>query len=152
MKNQKIENMLNLALETPEPERERSLRGTGALVAINVSFGNTYIVGTGEEKGSGSHTSGQLKMGTVTEVPMTIGEGETSTNLRLWKSHADDFDVLMITPWGRVLGPMRPLNTAQELQMGNMRLRVYHRTPGSYIRHREYVPADAMVSGNEPTH
>jgi len=92
----------------------------------------SMIVGMVNKTGNGSHTSGQLKMGTVTEVPVAIGDGETGTNLQLWKSYADDFDVLMITPWGRVLGPMRQINAAQEFQIGNTRIRVYYGTPRPY--------------------
>lgn len=139
----------------------RTARELGRPVAVNMSFGNTYgshegnslvetfiddmadqwknsiLVGTGNEADAGGHTSGRLAQGEVTEIPLTIGDGETALSVQLWKSYTDEFDVLLITPWGKVLGPVRRIQDIQEYDLEQVRILVYYGEPAPYSNAQE---------------
>ena len=89
-------------------------------MVINISFGNTYgphdgssllerfldnvseigrtsiCVGAGNEGSSSGHFSANIKE--VTEVELAIAERERTTNVQLWKSYEDEFDVILTAP------------------------------------------------------
>ncbi len=139
----------------------RTARMMGKPLAINLSFGNTYgshegnslvetfidtladqwkvsiAVGTGNEADTGGHTSGRLEKGDVRMIPLAIGENEPAMNVQLWKSYADEFDVLLITPWGKVIGPFRRQEQPQEFEFENTRVLVYYGLPSPYSSAQE---------------
>lgn len=89
-------------------------------LVINLSFGNTYgphdgssllerfldnvseigrsciCVGAGNEGSSSGHFSANINE--VTEVELAIAEKESTTNVQLWKSYEDEFDVVLTAP------------------------------------------------------
>ncbi|WP_434311417.1 S8 family peptidase [Hominifimenecus sp. rT4P-3] len=151
----------------------KTARNRNQPVAINLSFGNTYgshegnslvetfldtmadqwkvsiAVGTGNEGDDGGHTSGVLKKGEIQEIALAIGENEISTNVQLWKSYADEFDVLLITPWGTVLGPMRRIDNVQRFPTRDTEILVYYGTPSPYSGAQEiyfeFLPRDQKL-------
>ena len=151
----------------------RVARSRNQPVAVNLSFGNTYgshegnslvetfldtmanqgrvsiAVGTGNEGADGGHTSGTVRMGEIKEVALAIGENELTTNVQLWKSYADEFDVLLITPWGTVLGPMRRIDNVQRFSARNTEILVYYGTPSPYSSAQEiyfdFIPKSGVL-------
>lgn len=99
-------------------------------MAINLSFGNVYgshrgdslletyldnvanvgrtviVIGTGNEGNTGGHQSGTLVQDQVTEIEFAVGDPETVMNLQLWKNYVDEFQVYIIHPNGRTVGPI----------------------------------------------
>ncbi len=106
-------------------------------------------VGTGNEGADGGHVSGNLVMGSVQEIDLAIGENEPSTSVQLWKSYADSFDVLLLTPWGTVLGPMRRIDQVQRFQARNTDVLVYYGSPSPYSAAQEiyfeFLPRESVL-------
>lgn len=151
----------------------RTARMMGRPLAVNVSFGYTYgshegnslvetfidnladqwkvsiAVGTGNEADTGGHTSGRLTLGRIEEIPFAVGEGETSTNVQLWKSYADEFDVLLITPGGQRLGPLRRQGSVQEFRFGRNRILALYGEPSPFSSAQElyfeFLPEDTYL-------
>lgn len=97
-------------------------REMGLPVSVNLSFGNTYgshngtslverfldnvseiwktcvCVGSGNEGASSGHTSGKVTGEEIIEL--AVGNYETSLNLQLFKSYADQFDLALVAPSG----------------------------------------------------
>ena len=130
-------------------------------IAVNLSFGNTYgshdgsslletfldsasnygrnviVAGSGNEGGSGGHTSGQLQEGTIKEVLLSVAPYETSFSVQLWKSYADEFRVYLITPSGEVVGPFSEQQGTQRYRVRNTELLIYYGQPSPYSRSQE---------------
>ena len=151
----------------------QAARSRNQPLSINLSFGNTYgshegnslletfldsmanqwktsiSVGTGNEGADGGHTSGILRMGQMQEIALAIGENEPSTSVQLWKSYADRFDILLITPGGTVLGPMRQIRQVQRFAYQNTELLVYYGAPSPYSAAQEiyfeFLPRDSLL-------
>lgn len=142
-------------------------------VAINLSFGNVYgshdgtslletyldgiagmwqnviCVGTGNEGNTGGHTSGILIEGIPVVVEMGIAENETTVNLQLWKSYADQFDIVLIHPNGETLGPLQERLGAQRYIAGATNILVYYGEPKPYSGAQEiyfdFIPKGSFV-------
>lgn len=147
-------------------------------VAINLSFGNVYgshdgtslletylddmanlwkstiSVGTGNEGGTGGHTSGVLvnpPAGTtgIKEVELGIADNELSINLQIWKSYVDDFDIVFVHPTGQRIGPLQEVLGPQRYQAGNTQLLVYYGEPSPYSTAQEiyvdFIPTDTYI-------
>lgn len=130
-------------------------------VAINISFGNNYgshdgssllesfmndtsnlgktniIVGTGNEGAAGHHTSGILTEGIVTEVPIAVGEGESTLNLQIWKNFYDEFEVEIESPEGIRVGPIPRVLGLQNFVIGGTRIYLYYGEPTPYSTAQE---------------
>ncbi len=144
-------------------------------VAVNMSFGNAYgshrgtslletyldrmadrwksvfVVGTGNEAGSGGHVSGVLVPGQETVIELAVGEAEPSLDLQLWKNYADSFRVALMHPDGQIVGPFGQETGASRYRLGGTSLLVYYGEPSPYqvqqevffdfIPEREYLDA-----------
>ena len=140
-------------------------------VAINLSFGTVYgghdgtalletylddmanlwrsviVVGTGNEGAAAGHTSGVLRAGEVTEVELGIAVQEPTVNLQLWKSYVDQFDVVLIDPSGRELGPLQELLGPQRFLTPGTELLVYYGEPNPYSPSQE-IYVDFLPRGS----
>jgi len=142
-------------------------------VAINLSFGNSYgshsgdslletyidsvagigrsviCVGTGNDGGSGRHTSGILKEGKEHIVQFGIGAYETSVNLQIWKQYEDAVNVALVHPNGQVLGPIQQMQEPQRMRMLNTEILLYYGTPSPHSTSQEiyidFLPLDNYV-------
>lgn len=135
-------------------------------LAVNISFGNNYgshdgnslleqylnsvanlwevsiIVGTGNEGAERGHTSGRLEnpVRGITQpqiIELSVGGGETSLNVQLWKNYYDEFDVEVIAPDGQSTGPLRRLTGKQEYRLGRTQLAVFYGDPKPVNRAQE---------------
>lgn len=145
-------------------------------VAVNISFGNTYgshsgtslletyindianywknsiVIGTGNEGSGRGHTSGFLREGQEQMVELAVGEFETTLNFQLWKSYSDEFDLLLTSPSGQRVGPIRQIQGPQRLKLGETELLIYYGEPSPYSMYQEiyvdFIPAgDYIDSG-----
>ena len=133
----------------------------GLPVAVNVSIGNTYgshdgtslletyidgisnygrnviIIGSGNEAGFGGHISGALTMGNAVNVELSIAPYESGITVQLWKHYVDDFAITLVTPSGRILGPLPPVIGPQTLDYESTRILLYSGEPGPYSKAQE---------------
>ncbi len=142
-------------------------------MAVNISFGNTYgshsgtallesyindisnywktsiSIGTGNEGAARGHTSGILKQGQEQEIELGIGEYESTVNLQLWKSYADQYDVILVHPSGSRIGPIRQVQGPQRFVMGQTELLIYYGEPSPYNLYQEiyvdFLPAKSYI-------
>lgn len=122
-------------------------------VAINLSFGNNYgshdgrsilenylddaasiwknsiIVGTGNEGSARNHTGGVLQKNQATLVELVIGEAIPSINLQIWKNYFDKFDITLIHPNGRRVGPIQEILGTQQFRVGETEIFLFFGEP-----------------------
>ena len=142
-------------------------------VAVNISIGNVYgshrgtslletyidmmanrgrnviVVGTGNEGNTGGHTFGQLALGRPEEKEFLISDFETVMNIQIWKDYADEFEITVIHPDGRRIGPLgREVGTAR-YRLGNTDLLVYYGEPSPYQGRQEiyldFIPEETYL-------
>lgn len=135
--------------------------GMGMPVAVNVSVGNTYgshdgtslletyidgisnygknsiVIGAGNEAGSGGHVSGVLTMGGAVNVELSVAPYESGVTVQLWKYYVDEFTVTLVTPSGRILGPLPPAIGPQTYHYESTRILLYYGEPGPYSKAQE---------------
>lgn len=145
-------------------------------VAVNISFGNTYgshsgtslletylddmanywksviVIGTGNEGSGRGHTSGVLRENQNENIELGIGAFESTVNVQIWKSYADEFDILLLSPGGREAGPLSRNLGPQRFILDNTELLVYYGEPSPYSVYQEiyidFLPtADYLDSG-----
>lgn len=144
-------------------------------MAVNISFGNTYgshsgtallesyindisnywktsiSIGTGNEGAARGHTSGILQQGQVQEIELGVGEYESTINLQLWKSYADQYDVVLVHPSGIRIGPIRQVQGPQRFVLGETELLIYYGEPSPYNLYQEiymdFLPRNDYIDG-----
>lgn len=128
----------------------------GKPVAVNISFGNNYgahdgssllenyldtvsgvgknviCVGMGNEGASGVHQALTLTQENITEAEFSIGEFQSSTNLQLWKSYADQVRIFIESPGGEIAGPIEETLGTQRFRITDTDLLIYYGTPNPY--------------------
>ncbi len=134
----------------------RKAQEWGLPVSINLSFGNVYgphngtslletfiaeladrwrsviCAGTGNEGSTAGHASGMLQQGELREVQMGVAPFERTINVQLWKSYSDEFEVLLVSPEGQVIGPLPENLGPQRYLAGNTELLVFYGKPSPY--------------------
>lgn len=150
----------------------------GKPVAINISIGNTYgshdgtslletyidnvsnygkniiVVGAGNEGRNGGHISGTLVPGQSVNVELSIAPYENGLSVQLWKSYVDEFDITLVTPSGRILGPLPPVIGPQTYDYEQTRILMYYGEPAPYSKAQEiyfdFIPfrRDYLQSGS----
>ena len=125
-------------------------------VSINLSFGNNYgnhngsslietylddisnywktviCVGSGNEAGGATHTSGILDDNEEYIVEFAISEYELSISLQIWKSYWDEVDIELITPSGKTLGPILSTNKINRFYSEKTQILAYYGEPSPY--------------------
>ena len=155
-----------------------SIRKASALrmpLVINISFGNNYgshdgsslletylsdisnywksvlVIGTGNEGAARGHTEGVLNMGENRNVEFAIGTYETSINVQIWKSYADEMAVSIIHPNGKRVGPIQQLQGTQRFRIENTQILVYYGEPSPYSASQEiyldFIPEKEYIDG-----
>lgn len=144
-------------------------------IAINLSFGNNYgahdgtslleqylnevsnfgrnciIAGTGNEGAARGHTSGNLSEGARVEE-FSVGAGERSLTLQLWKNFADEVQFELVAPNGdRELiregsGSVRP-GQVREAVLDRTRVAIYYGEPKPYSVNQEIYFAFLPTTG-----
>ena len=146
-------------------------------VAVNVSIGNNdgshdgsamterffdtvgavgrtvIVVGSGNEGDTGGHASGRLENlvrgseGRSTEVELAVGTFEAGLTVSLWKNYADRFDVELITPSGREIGPFSEQTPVGRYPIEGGELRVLYGQPSPY-RVAQEIYLDLVPTGD----
>lgn len=130
-------------------------------IAINLSFGNNYgghdgsslletylndiasigrmviSCGSGNEGSNGRHYGGQLLEGENATIQLSISEYESSMNLQIWKSYADQFRVYVSSPSNVRVGPINQVLGTQRFRLGTTNLLLYFGEPAPYNRDQE---------------
>lgn len=142
-------------------------------MAVNISFGNNYgshsgtallesyindmsnfwktsiVIGTGNEGAARGHTSGYLQQGVTQEIEFAISSYETVMSLQIWKSYVDDYDVSIMHPNGRVVGPIQKIQGPQRFVIEQTELLVYYGEPSPYSPYQEiyidFIPAEQYI-------
>lgn len=147
---------------------------TGLPLAVNLSFGNVYgphngtglletylaqlaergrtciCVGTGNEGNTAGHAAGSLKTtGDTQEIELGIAPFESTLNVQLWKSYADEFDVSLVHPAGQVIGPLPESLGPQRYTVGDTELLIFYGKPSPYSVSQEiyfdFLPANDYI-------
>lgn len=142
-------------------------------MAVNISFGNNYgshsgtallesyindmanywkiliSVGTGNEGAARGHTSGILMEGQEQEIELGVGNYESALSLQVWKSYVDQYDILLVHPSGKRIGPIRQIQGPQRFVMGRTEILLYYGEPSPYNLYQElyidFLPAQSYV-------
>lgn len=132
----------------------------GMPVAINLSFGNNYgshdgtslvetyldavagrwktviAVGTGNEASKRVHTQSVLS-NEIQRRELIVGAYEASIDIQLWKSYSDAFLLSIITPSGKIIGPLIYGNTITSYTDKNTKIYVYYGEPSPFSQYQE---------------
>ena len=142
-------------------------------MAVNISFGNSYgshsgtalletyindmsnywktliSVGTGNEGAARGHTSGILQQGKEQEIELGVGSYETALSLQIWKSYVDEYDILLVHPSGKSIGPIRQIQGPQRFVLGRTEILLYYGEPSPYNLYQEmyidFLPAQSYI-------
>lgn len=130
-------------------------------IAVNISFGNTYgshdgtslleryiddmsnfwkcviCIGSGNEASSAGHTSGKMQNGKEEIIELAVQDRQTSMNIQLWKSYADEVEISIITPSGVRVGPIQEILGPQRFTVGGTQILLYYGTPSPYSTRQE---------------
>lgn len=140
-------------------------------LALNMSFGNAYgshrgntlletyldqmanrwksvfVAGMGNEGSADGHVSGILTEGEQEVIEFTVGEGEPSLNIQLWKNYADEYRITLVHPNGEIIGPFGQEIGASRYRLGSATLLVYYGKPVPYQVQQEifvdFIPTDS---------
>jgi len=151
-------------------------------IAINLSFGTSYgshdgtslletfidsvsntgksviAVGTGNEGTGIGHSRVYLSKsaGTLVQNPVNVelevSQYETSLNVQIWKSYADEIDISIVSPSGEVIGPLVPYSRTVRYVVGNGRtiLLTYYGSPNPYSAFQEiyieFIPGNSYIN------
>ncbi|MFA9376119.1 MAG: S8 family peptidase [Lachnotalea sp.] len=143
-------------------------------VSINLSFGNTYgshdgtslletyinlaannwktniCIGTGNEGATGGHTSGVVKEGMREDIEIAVSDYATTLNLQIWKSYADDMDIMIKSPGGKTVGPLQQILGPQRFILEKTQLLMYYGEPSPYSTAQEiyidFIPRDSYIT------
>lgn len=146
-------------------------------VSINISFGNTYgahdgtslperfldaaaengrtliSVGTGNEGAEAGHTSGFLREGEEQSVPLGVQERQGPFSLQIWTDYTDVIGVVLKTPSGERIGPIREVMGTQRFLAGKTEILLYYGEPSPYSGLNEifleFLPMDDYVNSGE---
>ncbi len=146
-------------------------------VSVNISFGNTYgahngtslperfldaaaqigrtliSVGTGNEGAEAGHTSGFVREGEETSVPLGVQEPQGAFSLQIWTDYTDVIGVTIKTPSGERVGPIREVMGTQRFLTGKTEILLYYGEPSPYSGLNEifleFLPVDDYVNSGE---
>lgn len=143
-------------------------------LVLNLSFGNNYgshdgtslletyldqvanigrttiCIGSGNEASAGLHTSGTLVSGGSEEIVMlSVGPYEPNLNLQLWKSYLDEFDIVLRSPAGTIVGPFQQILGTQRFRLGQTNILLYYGEPTPYSQaqeiYLEFLPVNDYI-------
>ena len=144
--------------------------------AINISIGNTYgghsgtslletyiddisnygrtviCIGSGNEGAARGHAQGILREGFSEEIQLAVAPYETTLSVQIWKNYSDDFDISVISPSGKRVGPLQQILGAQRFTLDGTEILLYYGEPSPYSPYQEiYISilpvADYIDSG-----
>lgn len=141
---------------------------------------SVIVIGTGNEGGAAGHTSGivgtqwlqrhfenrmiagntaalplperlEERETAATEVELAVGAFETGLSVQLWKSYADEFDIVLIHPGGGQIGPISEQLGTARYQIGGTELLIFYGKPSPYRVSQEiffdFLPRETYVDG-----
>lgn len=130
-------------------------------IVINLSFGNNYgshsgtslietylndisnlwrssiVVGSGNEGSTAIHTAGRMVYGQDTQVQFAVSEYESTLNVQIWKSYADEAMISIVSPQGTVVGPIQRIQGPQRFTLGKTEVLLYYGEPSPYSPYQE---------------
>lgn len=148
-------------------------------MAVNISFGNNYgahdgtslleryldavsdfwkiniVTGMGNEGAARGHAAGRLLQGGAPQtVEFSVGQGESSLSLQLWKNYTDRFQIELIAPSGESELLREGTGSAaagriRKAAFGNTQVSIYLGEPKPYSVNQEiyfeFIPADRRI-------
>lgn len=134
---------------------------------------SSIVIGTGNEGSGRGHTAGNFRNESevsiqgqlsgqqfrllpegmyIQHVELAVGEFESNLNLQIWKSYADEFEIILIHPSGQRAGPIQQIAGTQRLTVGETELLIYYGEPSPYSVYQEiyidFIPVgDYIDSG-----
>lgn len=143
-------------------------------LVINVSFGNNYgahtgdsilerymdsisnfhqlsiVTGSGNEGITARHTSGNLKGRGRKIEEIYVSPYLRSFNLQIWKQYADEFDISIVSPDNKTIGPMSDFSSVQSYSLPQDSISVYYGEPIPYNPQQEiyisWIPREEYIT------
>lgn len=140
-------------------------------IAINISFGNNYgahngnslleqyinsvanvwknniCIGTGNEGSRSNHVEGILKDNDEI-IELSISEYEFSISLQIWKNFFDEFDIYLVSPFGKQV-LITPVTNVQRSRLDNTYIYSYYGEPSPYNMlqeiYIEFIPVQNYI-------
>ncbi len=150
----------------------RSATELGMPLVINISFGNNYgshsnnsmleqfindvsgywktaiVVGSGNEGASARHYSGVLVQGETLNVELSVGSGEKTLNMQIWKNFYDDFQIVVHAPGDTSSGTISRVSGKQQFVLEQTQVFLYYGEPTPYNRLQEIYIEMIPTSGS----
>lgn len=104
-------------------------------------------VGTGNNGNDNLHTAGQLMDREIQEIELGVSPYESTLNVQLWKSYADEIEIYLEHPSGMRIGPLYEQLGSQRYALGNTDMLIYYGKPGPFQITQE-IYFDFIPRGN----
>lgn len=125
-------------------------------IAINMSFGNTYgshdgssllerfiddlanywkvviCVSVGNEGSNGGHVGGRLGIEEKVIVELAVDVRQTALNVQVWKRYEDEVEIILRSPGGEAIGPIRKVLGTQRYMVNNTEILLYYGEPSPF--------------------
>ena len=98
---------------------------------------SSIVVGSGNEGSSAVHTAGRMVYGQETRVQFAVSGYESTLNVQIWKSYADEAMVSIASPRGTVVGPIQRIQGPQRFTLGGTEVLLYYGEPSPYSPYQE---------------
>ncbi len=72
------------------------------------------------------------RQASVAEVELAVGTFETGLSVQLWKSYADEFDIVLVHPGGEEIGPVSERLGTARYRIGGTELLIFYGKPSPY--------------------
>ena len=146
----------------------------GKPIAVNISFGNNYgshdgnsiletylndvsgiwktsiVIGTGNEGAGRNHAAGILDRTNNASVELVIAEGQRTINLQIWKNYYDHFEISLMHPSGKRVGPIPEILGKQQFQLEGTDIFLYYGQPKPINQaqqiYLEFTPVNRFMS------
>lgn len=144
-------------------------------VAVNLSIGNNYgshtgtsilerymddvgrywksviCVGSGNEGAAATHAGGRMEQGKEETISLAVSRYQPVINIQIWTRYSDEFEVRLILPDGRSVGPVTRENRLQRFETPGMRILGYRGEPSPYSVYQEIyfdlIPEEYVTAG-----
>lgn len=143
-------------------------------IAINISFGNSYgahagnsllesyidsvaeigrtsiSIGTGNEGASGRHYQGTIVNEEIYSIELAVAEREQNLNVQLWSYPYDRFEISIISPQGKRIGPINRTLGSQQFELENSTIYLYYGEPTPFSVAQEaffvWIPNERFIT------
>ena len=83
------------------------------------------------------------------DLELGVGNYETAISLQIWKSYVDQYDILLVHPSGKSIGPIRQIQGPQRFVLEQTEILLYYGEPSPYNLYQEmyidFLPVQSYI-------